>query len=71
MFSIFIILGDYKNCFFVIVEVYLSLDEEICLGNFIEFLSNESKMVEDVGSKEIVIKIFKNLKSNKLSDIVI
>lgn len=71
MFSIFIILGDFKNCFFVIVEVYLSLDEEICLGNFIEFLSNESKMVEDVGSKEIVIKIFKNLKSNKLSDIVI
>lgn len=71
MFSIFIILGDFKNCFFVIVEVYLSLDEEICLGNFIEFLSNESKMVEDVGSKEIVIKIFKSLKSNKLSDIVI
>lgn len=71
MFSIFIILGDFKNCFFIIVEVYLSLDEEICLGNFIEFLSNESKMVEDVGSKEIVIKIFKNLKSNKLSDIVI
>ena len=66
--SISITSDDYKNCLSAIAEVYSSSDEETCPGNSTEPSSNESKMAEDAGSKEIVIKTFKNLKSNKSSD---
>lgn len=64
--SISITSGDSKNCLSAIAEMYSSSDEETCPENSTEPSSNESKMAEDAGSKEMVISNFQSIGVNPI-----
>ena len=64
--SISITSGDSKNCLSAIAEIYSSSDEETCPGNSTEPSSNESKIAEDVRSKEMGVNNFQSVGVNPI-----